>query len=103
MDNYLLIHKFRKICKTFANGSTNKIEFSITRLCKMVKLRGLLGKLLGPMIETGWPLTENVRKPLFKSILVPLRINRRSVSNRQSYSKTSFESRTPALIFSIEK
>ena len=31
-----------------------------------------LGRLLGPLIKTGSPLTGNVLKPLAKSVLIPL-------------------------------
>ena len=34
--------------------------------------RGLLGRLLGPLLKTGSPLMENVIKPLAKSVLIPL-------------------------------
>ena len=31
-----------------------------------------LGRLLGPLLKTGLPLTKNVIKPLAKSVLIPL-------------------------------
>ena len=33
---------------------------------------GFLGKLLGPLLKTGWTLIKNVIKPLAKSVLIPL-------------------------------
>ena len=33
---------------------------------------GFLGKLLGPLLKTGWTLIKNVMKPLAKSVLIPL-------------------------------
>ena len=33
-----------------------------------------LGRLLGPLLKTGLPLTKNVIRPLAKSVLIPLRL-----------------------------
>ena len=33
---------------------------------------GFFGRLLGPLLKTGLPLTKNVIKPLAKSVLIPL-------------------------------
>ena len=33
---------------------------------------GFLGRLLGPLLETGLPLRKNVLKPSAKSVLIPL-------------------------------
>ena len=38
----------------------------------MIQSRGLLGTLLGPLLETGLLLMKNVIKPLAKSVLIPL-------------------------------
>ena len=38
----------------------------------MIQLEGFLGRLLGPLLKTGLPLTKNVVKPLAKSVLIPL-------------------------------
>ena len=38
----------------------------------MIQSRGLLGRLLGPLLKTGLPLMKNVIQPLAKSVLVPL-------------------------------
>ena len=36
----------------------------------MIQSRGLLGRLLGPLLKTGLPLIKNIIKPLAKSILI---------------------------------
>ena len=41
----------------------------------MIQLGGFLGRLLGPLLETGLPLIKNVIKPLAKSVLIPLGLN----------------------------
>ena len=33
---------------------------------------GFLGRLLGPLLKTGFPLIKNIFKPLAKSVLIPL-------------------------------
>ena len=35
-------------------------------------IRGLLSRLLGPLLKTGLPLIKNVIKLLFKSVLISL-------------------------------
>ena len=44
------------------NGSTANIKLSKTQLNKIGQLRGLLGRLLGPLIKTGLPLMKNILK-----------------------------------------
>ena len=38
----------------------------------MIQSGGFLGKLLGPLLKTGFPLMKNLIKPLAKSVLIPL-------------------------------
>ena len=38
----------------------------------MIKSRGFLGRLLGPLLKTGLTLIKNVIKTLAKSVLIPL-------------------------------
>ena len=38
----------------------------------MIISGGFLGRLLGPLLQTGLPLISNVIKPLTKSVLIPL-------------------------------
>ena len=58
--------------KAFANHLSTDIKLSKTQLSKMIQSGGFLGRLLGPLLKTGLPLTKNVIKPLAKSILIPL-------------------------------
>ena len=60
------IHKF------FAKNISTDIKLSKTQLSKMIQSGGFLGKLLGPLLETGLPLMKSVIKPLAKSVLIPL-------------------------------
>ena len=38
----------------------------------MIQSGGYLGRLLGPLLQTGLPLIKNVIKPLPKSVLITL-------------------------------
>ena len=58
--------------KAFANYLLTDIKLSKNRLSKMIQLGGFLGRLLGPLLKTGWPLINNVIKPLAKKVLIPL-------------------------------
>ena len=62
------------IRKAFANNSSVDIKFSKAQLSKMIQSGGFLGKLLGPLLKTGLPLTKSVITPLAKSVLIPLGI-----------------------------
>ena len=59
-----------KLRKAFENKSFANIKSSKTQRHKIVKSGGFLGRLLGPLIKIGLPLTGNVLKPLAKSVLI---------------------------------
>ena len=48
------------LCKAFANNSSTDVNLSETQLSKMMQSRGILGRILGPVLKTGLPLTKNV-------------------------------------------
>ena len=60
------------IRKAFSNNSSADIKFSKTQLSKMIQSGEFLGKLLGPLLKTGWPLIKNLITPLAKIVLIPL-------------------------------
>ena len=47
------------------------LKSSKAQISKIIKSRGFLGRLLGPLLKTGLPLIKNVIKELAKSVLVP--------------------------------
>ena len=51
------------ICKAFANHLPTDIKLSKTQLSKIIQSGGFLGKLLGPLLNTGLPLMKSVIKP----------------------------------------
>ena len=58
--------------KAFGNYLSTDIKLSKTQLSKMIESGGFLGKLLGPLLNTGLSLIKNVTKPLAKSVLISL-------------------------------
>ena len=61
-----------KIRNTFNNNTSTDIKFSKAQIYKIIQSGGFLGKLLGPLLNTGLPLIKNVIEPLAKSVLIPL-------------------------------
>ena len=52
------------IRKAFSNNSSVDFKFLKTQLSKMRQSGQFLGKLLGPLLKTGFPLIKNVITPL---------------------------------------
>ena len=46
------------LCKAFANYLSTNIKLSKTQLSKMIQSGRFLGRLLGPLLETGLPLMK---------------------------------------------
>ena len=63
-----------RLCKAFASNSSANIKLSKTQMHKIVQSGGFLGRLLGPLLNNGLPLTGNVLKPLAKSVLILLEL-----------------------------
>ena len=63
----------------------------------MVKLRALLGRLLGPLLKTGLPLMKNVRKPLTRSVRILLGLTTAVSAQDATIQKTIFGSGMTAL------
>ena len=57
------------LCKAFAHNSSINIKFSETQLHKIRQPGGLLSKILGPLLKTGFLLTGHSLGPLAKSVL----------------------------------
>ena len=68
----LLLTKVANLRKAFRNNSSAGIKLSKTQLSKMIQSGGFHGILLGSLIKTGLLLIKNVKKPLAKSVLIPL-------------------------------
>ena len=61
-----------RVHKAFANNVVCNIKLSKTHLSKIGQSRGLLGRLLEPLLKTVLSLMKNALKPLGKKVLIPL-------------------------------
>ena len=59
-------------CNAFSNNSSTDIKLSKTQESKMIQLGRFLGRLLGPILKTGFQSKRNVTKPSAKIVLIPL-------------------------------
>ena len=75
------------IRKAFAKNTSTDIKLSKTQLSKMIQSGGFLGRLLGPLLKTGLPLTKSVIKPLAKSVLIPLGLTAASAADAGIHKK----------------
>ena len=95
--------QFSKLHKAFVNGSSANIKWSKVQLHKIRQSGEFLGRLLGPLLETGLPLIGNVLKPLAKSVLIPLGLTALASATELSIHKKMFGSSTTTLIISNEE
>ena len=87
-----------RLGKAFANNSSANIKLSKTQLRKIGQSRGLLGKLLGPLLNTELPLIGNLLKPLVKCVLIPFALT--AAATDTVIHKKMFGSGTATLIIS---
>ena len=62
----------RKLINAFNNNMSTDLKLSKAQIFKIIQSGGFLGRLLGPSLKTGLPLTKNVINQLAKSNLIPL-------------------------------
>ena len=53
-----------KLSNAIENNMSTDIKLSKAQISKVIKSGGFLGKLLGPLLKTGFPLLKSVMKPL---------------------------------------
>ena len=58
-------------------------------MSKMIQSGGFLGRLLGPLLKTGFPLIKNVIKPLAIIVLIPLGLTAATLAADEEYIKKS--------------
>ena len=68
--------------KAFADKSSTDTKLSKTRLSKIIQSGRFLGRILGPLLKTGLPLTKNVIKPLAEKHFNSFKANCSSISSR---------------------
>ena len=69
---FLINTQVSKLRKVFANNYSPYAKLSKTQLHKIEQSGRFLGRLLEPLLKTGFPLKGNVLKPLAKNVLIPL-------------------------------
>ena len=73
------------------------------QISKIIQSGGFLGKLLGPLLKTGFPLIKNVIKPLAKSILISLGLTAAASAADAGIQKKIYGSGTTTLVISNEE
>ena len=86
--------------KPSANNSPTNIKLSKTQLHRTGESGGFLGRLLGPLLETGLPLIGNVLKPLGKGVLITTELTEAVSATDKAIHKKMFESEFTTLIIS---
>ena len=69
-----------------------------TQLHRIGQLGGFLGRLLWPLLKTGWPLIGNVLRPLAKNVLIALGLTATVSATDAAIHKKMFGSGTTTLI-----
>ena len=92
-----------KLCKAFENNSATNIKLSKTHLHKTGQSGGLLGRLLGLLQKTGFPLIQNMFKPLAKSVLIPSGLTAAASATIAAIHKIIYRSDVTTLTISREE
>ena len=66
----------------------------------MIQSGGFLGRLLGPLLQTGQPLKKNIIKPLAKSVSIPLGLT--AAADARIHEKNLGSGRTTLIISNNE-
>ena len=91
------------LCNAFANNSSTDIKLSKTQQSKMIQLGGFLGRLLGPILKTGFQSIKNVTKPSAKIVLIPLGLTLAAPAADAGIQKKILWSGTTTLILSNDE
>ena len=91
------------LCKAFANNSSANKKLSKTQISKIKQSGGFLGKLLKPLMKTGFPFMKNELTPLAKSVIVPLGLTASASATYAAFQKKIFESGMTKLLISNDK
>ena len=70
---------------------------------KIGQSEGFLGRILGPLLKNGLPLIRNMRKPLAKSVLIPLGLTAAVSATDAAIHKKMFGSGLATLIIFNEE
>ena len=80
------------------------IKLSKAQISKIIQSGGFLGKILGPLMKTGLPITKNVIKSLAKSVFISLGLTAAaSAADAGINTKKILGSGTTTLVISNEE
>ena len=92
-----------KLRNSFNNNMSTDLKLYKAQISKIFQSGGFLGRLLGPLLKTGLPLTKNVIKPLVKCVLIPLRLTAAASVADAGIHKKILRSGSTTLIMSKEE
>ena len=92
-----------KLRNAIENIMSADIKLCKAQISKVIQSGGFLGKLLGPLLKTGLPLTKNVIKPLPKSVLIPLGLTAAASAPDAGIQNKILGSGTTTLVISNEE
>ena len=92
-----------KVRNAFNNNMSTDLKLSKAQISKIIQCGGFLGRLLGPILKTGFPLIKNVIKPLAKSVLIPLGLTAAASAANAGIHKKILGSVNTTLIISNEE
>ena len=95
--------QYSRLCKAFPNKPLANIKITKIQLHKIGQSGGFLGRLIGPLSKTGFPVKGNVLQPLAKIVLRPLGLTAAASSIDTATQKDFYGSGTTTLIVSNEK
>ena len=99
----LTTREITKLRNAIENNMSTNIKLSKAQISKIIQSGGFLGKLLGPLLETGLPLIKNVIKPLAESVLIPLILTAAASAADAGIQKEILGSETTSLVISNEE
>ena len=91
------MYKCKSFVKLWAINSSANIKLSKPQISK-IKSCGFLGRPLGSLLKIGLPLTNNVLRPLAKSVLIPLGLTAAASAAVTSTQKKIFGSGATLII-----
>ena len=92
-----------KLKNAVENNMSSDIKLSKAQISKMIQSGGFLGKLLGPLLNTGSPLIKSGIKPQAKNVLIPLGLTATASAADAVIQKKILASGTTTLIISNEE
>ena len=98
----LTTRQISKLKNAIENNMSTDIKLCKAQISKIIQSGGFLGKLLGPLLNTGLPLIKNVIKQFARNVLIPLGLTAAASAADAEY-KIILGSGTATLVISNEE